>query len=281
MECIPCIIRQTIEVTHLLDLDTKKKKEVVREVMKVLHRIPVTDMTPPEATEIVHDVLKSLTQEKDLYKSVKKKFNEEALGLYSKMKKLIRQSADPLDTAVRLSIAGNVIDFGAHSTFDVEKTIEEVLTQKFAIDHSDKFREKLERAKNILFIGDNAGEIVFDKLLVEELLPKVEFLTYAVKSEPILNDATLEDAEEVKMTTLTQVIETGSKSPGTFLNLTTPEFKEAYRKADLVIAKGQGNYETMEDLKDKPIFFLFKVKCPYLAEAIGVKKGDIVLFKSQ
>ncbi len=275
LECIPCIIRQSIEVAKMVTTDRTKQKEILLEVMKAIRRIPVTEMTPPEATEAVHEVIKTITGIPDLYAAVKKENNKLALGLYPRMKKIVRSSANPLLAAVRLAIAGNVIDYGVHSGFDVEATIEEVLKKDFAVNHYDRFKSDLKKAKKILYIGDNAGEIVFDKVLIEEF-PKNIKVTYAVKSRPTLNDVMMEDAKSVKMDDVSEVIESGSSCPGTFVHKGTKQFIEAYKKADMVIAKGQGNYETLEDPK-KEIFLLLKAKCPYLAEEMGLKKGDIVL----
>jgi len=275
LACIPCIIRQTIEVADMLKLPQKKKRYLVSEIMDLLKDIDISGMTPPEVTNIAHKRIKELTGTQDLYAKVKKHYNNLALRLYPKLKRLVARASDPFNMAIRLAIAGNVIDYGANSQFDIGSTLEEVVDKEFAVDDSPRFKKVLAKAKEILYIGDNAGEIVFDKLLVEELGKKAK-VTFAVKSAPVLNDAMMEDAIDVSMTSMANVIESGSENAGTELKGTSKEFKKVYKKADFVIAKGQGNLETLED-KKKEIFYLLKFKCSYLAKEYGVRYGDIVL----
>ncbi len=280
-ECIPCVLRQAIQVIDMLKLGKLKRQQILSAVMDELEGIDVLKYTPPGITNVVHDKLKELTGVKDLYKSVKKKYNKFALKLYPKLKKVIAESSDPLNTAVRLAIAGNVIDYGASSSFDLETAIEDVLVANFAVDHFDRFKKVLRKSKEILYVGDNAGEIVFDKLLVEELAkvapacPSGRRVTFAVKSSPILNDALIGDAKEVNMLKVAHAIESGSRDAGTTISEGTGEFKKIYKKADLILAKGQGNLETFGGRKE--IFYLLMVKCPYLARPLHLKKNDIIL----
>jgi len=174
-----------------------------------------------------------------------------------------------------LSIAGNIIDYGALASFDVESKIQEALKMDFAINHYDELVNSLGKAKRILYIGDNSGEIVFDKLLIEQL-PKNIKVTYVVRSEPTLNDVLVEDARLVKMDEVADVIQSGSSCAGTILEKTTQEFKEALNSSDFVIAKGQGNYETIERFK-KQVFILLTAKCPHIARKLEIKKGDIIV----
>ena len=258
----------------LLKIGEAKRRRVLSALMDELEGIDVSKFTPPEITSIAHNKLKELLGVEDYYKSVKKKYNRIALKLYPRLKRLIQKSADPLKTAVRLSIAGNIIDYGASSSFDIEGAIEDVFTKDFVVDHFKRFKKILEKSKAILYVGDNAGEIVFDKLLVEELL-KVAPVTFAVKSAPILNDALIEDAKAVSMFKVARVIESGSTSAGTDYKKTTAEFKKAFKRAGLVLAKGQGNLETLENRRE--IFYLLMVKCPHLAIPLKLKKNDIIL----
>ncbi len=278
-ECKPCIMRQTKEVAEMLKLSKDKRENLLLEIEALLQGIDISNLTPPEITNIAHLKIKELTGTDDLYRSVKKKFNKIALDLYPRLKNMVKGAKDPLNMAIRLSIAGNVIDFGANSKFNIEETIEEVAHKKFAVDDYGRFKRLLEEAKSVLYIGDNAGEIVFDKLFIEELSKKVE-VVFAVKSAPVLNDVLNEDAEEVSMTKVAKVIESGSVHAGTDLKSATLEFMEAYKKADFVIAKGQGNLETLDD-KKKEIFYLLKFKCLYLAKVYKVSYGDIVIASNQ
>jgi len=278
-ECKPCIMRQTREVAEMLKLSKDKKEVLLTEIEALLGGLDISNLNPPEITNIAHLKIKELTGTDDLYRSVKKKFNKIALDLSPGLKEIVKSSKDPLDAAVRLSIAGNVIDFGANSNFNIEETIEEVAHKKFAIDDYPRFKKLLPGAENILYIGDNAGEIVFDKLLIEEL-NKTAKVVFAVKSSPVLNDVLMEDAREVSMTEIAKVIESGSIHAGTDLKIATEEFMRFYKNADFVIAKGQGNLETLDD-RNREIFYLLKFKCLYLAKAYKVGYGDIVLASNQ
>lgn len=270
-------MRQVDEIAErLFRHDDAKKNAIISEAEKILKKMDITSMTPPEATTLVHSAISKLTGIKDLYKDIKKENNEFALSLYPKMEKMIRQSKDKLLTAIRLSIAGNIIDYGAHSTFDINSSIKEALTNDLMINDHLKFKADLAKAKKILIVGDNAGEIVFDKLLAEEIKKLGKEVIFAVKSRPILNDVLMDDAKFVSMTQIAKIIESGSDTAGTILKKTTEEFKVIYSASDIVIAKGQGNLETLED-KDKNIYFLLKCKCEHLARRLKCQKNDIIL----
>ncbi|MFH1683662.1 MAG: ARMT1-like domain-containing protein, partial [Candidatus Margulisiibacteriota bacterium] len=205
--------------------------------------------------------------------------NREALELYPYLKKVVKKAKDPLLMAIRLAIAGNIIDYGALAEFDIRKTVKEVLKKKFAVSDYKRFKKDLKKAKLLLYVGDNAGEIVFDKVLIEELIKHVE-IVFAVKSKPVLNDVLMADAKMVGMDKVVRVIPSGSDHAGTTVSKGTKEFKKLYRKADIVIAKGQGNFETM-DQERQNIYFLLKTKCPCLARAFGLRAGDIILKRSK
>ena len=182
-------------------------------------------------------------------------------------------SEDRLMTAVRLAIAGNVIDFGTDSSFDLTEELETILSQDFAVNHFKKFCEVLKQARNILYLADNAGETVFDRLLIEEMDKPV---IYLVREKPIINDATREDALLSGLDKVSEITSSGCDTPGTILKFCSDEFLETYRSANLIISKGQGNYEALSD-EERPLFFLLKVKCQVVARDLGVKNGSIIL----
>ncbi|MBU0687355.1 MAG: DUF89 family protein [Candidatus Margulisbacteria bacterium] len=275
LECIPCILRQAIQILKSNVKSPRKREQIIKAMLRCLEKIDVFKLTPPEATKFAHDEMKKLVGKEDLYAKEKDESNKEALSLYPRLKRMVQKAKDPLNMALRLSIAGNIIDYGAHSEFCVHSAIESVIDRKFAIDNYQEFTRRLRKAKQILYVGDNAGEIVFDKLLVQELKKYAE-VVFAVKSKPALNDVLMKDAKFVGMDKLCKVIKSGSDNAGTILSQTTKEFKKVYNAADFVIAKGQGNLETLIDNK-KPIFYLLMMKCVFLGEIYGVKKGDIIL----
>ncbi|OGC05491.1 hypothetical protein A3H38_05875 [candidate division WOR-1 bacterium RIFCSPLOWO2_02_FULL_46_20] len=275
LECVSCIIRQTIEILQRVERSEKRRQDILSAVIKKLAKVDIHQMTPPEATKFAHDVIQKMTGIKDLYKKPKLQNNREALALYPYLKSLVAKAADPLLMAIRLAIAGNIIDLGALAEFDVKQTVKDVIKQKFAVSDYQRFKRELKRAKLLLYIGDNVGEIVFDKVLIEELIKQVG-VVFAVKSEPVLNDVLMADARMVGLDKVVKVIKSGSDHAGTTMARGTKEFKRLFKKADMVIAKGQGNYETL-DTEKKNIYFLLKVKCPCLAQANGFSQGDIIL----
>ena len=230
--------------------------------------------TPEIQREILHK-LRSLNGVADPYFEEKQQSNRIACKLYGEWKPKVLVSANPFNLALRLAIAGNIMDYGANQVFDVQKTIEKTLHTDFAIDHSALLQQRIKEAKSILYLGDNAGEIVFDKLFIETIRhPNVIF---AVKDAPVLNDVTVEDAKAVGMYEVAEVISNGYDASSTLLKKCSPDFLDVYRSADLIISKGQGNLEGLINEKDTRIFFLFMVKCEVIAERIGVKKGSLVI----
>jgi uncharacterized protein with ATP-grasp and redox domains len=193
------------------------------------------------------------------------------------MENLVARSDRRVDTALRLSIAGNIIDFGPSRSYDLVETINRVLAQPFAVDDSDTLIARMTRVDRVLILADNAGETVFDRVLIRELpLPAI----YAVKAAPVLNDATVEDARAAGVDQVAQIVSTGSDSPGTILQSCSPEFRAIYDQAGLVLAKGQANYETLSRA-GREVFFLLQTKCPVIARDVGVPVGSIVLKQSR
>ncbi len=275
-ECIPCIARQALDIARMNRLSENKKLKLLRAVLQKLKVANPQKISPPELTKEVHQIIKKVLGKKDLYALAKKRENALALRLLPWSAKEIARSKDKLLAAVRLAIAGNIIDYGTASFFDLEGSLRELEHKKFAINAYPAFRKALKKPQHILYVGDNAGEIAFDTLLAQQLLHLGHKVTFAVKSDFVLNDATLADAVVVGMTKLVPVIESGSTTAGTLLREATPAFKKLFRDADIIIAKGQGNFETLP-LSDKRIFFLLKMKCVYLGKMVGTQLGDILL----
>lgn len=212
----------------------------------------------------------------DPFSEEKEESNQVALELYSQWKPRVIKSADPFHLALRLAIAGNIMDYGASTSFDIHKTIDRVVSSKFAIDQSELLRAKLQNASKVLYLGDNAGEIVFDKLFIEVI--KHENIKFVVKGAPVLNDVTINDAAQVGMHSAANVISNGYDAPSTILSCCSSEFLQEYNSADIIISKGQGNLEGLLSENDPRIFFLLMIKCDLIAETLGVKKGDFVVY---
>jgi uncharacterized protein with ATP-grasp and redox domains len=276
-DCVPCFVRQALDAARMATDNEEVQEKILRETMRVGAGLSFSQ-TPPEMGREVHVLVRNLTGNADPYINVKREFNGKALALLPEMKKHMRQARDRLDVAARLAIAGNIIDFGvtAHvGDFSLEKIIEDSLARAYAVGHLEELRQALAGAKKILYLADNAGEIVFDQLLLEEI--GFGRVTAAVKGEPIINDATMADAEETGLTKLVRVIDNGADYPGTVLRKCSASFQQEFAAADLVIAKGQGNYETLSEEKSRRIFFLLKAKCPSIARDLGCEIGGIVI----
>jgi uncharacterized protein with ATP-grasp and redox domains len=208
---------------------------------------------PPQVAQQIHRQVRRLSDNSDPYLPGKLEATQKALDLYPELKKRVAQSPEPLETAVRIAIAGNIIDLGVSEHYDLEAALERVLHQAFAINDFESFQSALTQSKStILYLGDNAGETVFDRVLIETLDHPV---TYAVKAAPILNDATREDAISAGLDQIMEIIDNGSDAPGTLLDDCSSTFRERFEKADLIIAKGQGNYESLSG-HPAPVFFL-------------------------
>ena len=272
LDCYPCFLRQALEAARQLGADEWKQKIVLERVLELLRGIELSS-TPPQIGDQVHRLVREELGSSDPYRAFKESATREALALLPRLRKAVRESNDALDTAVRLSIAGNIIDAGIHCSYDLWPTVERVLSQPFAVEDLDVLRERLAGVPFVLYLADNAGETVFDRLLVAALgVPVV----YAVKGAPILNDATLEDARMAGVDREAQLLSTGSDAPGTILERCSERFRKVFADAQLVIAKGQGNYETLS-ARGAKVFFLLQAKCPVIAQDLGVPVGSIVL----
>jgi uncharacterized protein with ATP-grasp and redox domains len=272
LDCYPCFLRQALEAARWLRADEAAQKVLVDRVLDQLGEIELAS-TPPQIGDRVHRLVRETLGDGDPYRAFKREATRHALALLPRLEALVAESADPLETAIRLSIAGNIIDAGVSQRYDLWKTVERVLAQPFAIGELAGLRSALAGAASVLYLADNAGETVFDRLLVPLLGRPV---VYAVKGGPILNDATLEDARSAGLEPAAQLLSTGSDAPGTVLERCSEEFREAYRQSELVIAKGQANYETLSEEGPK-VFFLLQAKCPIVARDLGVEVGSIVL----
>lgn len=272
LECLPCFLYQALRAAKIAMDDEVMIRKVLDEIGMMIREIPL-ESTPPETGRIIYRRIKEITGNPDPYLQIKRESNEQALLLYPQLKKRVENSDDRLLTAIKISIAGNIIDYGVNRRLDLIKDVEETLDRDFAICDYMTFRERLNEAREILYIGDNAGECVFDRLLIEELKKPV---TYVVRGAPVINDATCEDAVQSGINRVARILSSGTDAPGTVLSTCSEEFKEIYGNSSFIISKGQGNYEALSS-ENRPILFLLRAKCRVIAERIGINEGDIVL----
>jgi len=280
LDCFPCMLRQALEAARMAEADAGQQRAVLNRVMELLAVVP-GDSTPAETGYHVHRIVREMTGVKDPYKLVKEEATRNALPLVPRLREIVAQADDLLEQAVRIAIAGNIIDFAPGTVmnpskdmqFTLEATLERVLHQPFAINDLEALRRALSKAQRVLYLADNAGETVFDRVLIEILEQPV---IYAVKGGPTLNDATQEDAVAAGLGEVAEIVSTGSDAPGTVLESCSPAFRQLYDQAELIIAKGQANHEALDE-GDRRLFFLLQVKCPVLGREVGAEVGSIIL----
>ncbi|MFA7084149.1 MAG: ARMT1-like domain-containing protein [Arcobacteraceae bacterium] len=277
-DCVECIVGQINKAIVHLKLDEETAKTIQEEVLKKSKSFSF-EHTPPYVAREVYEYLALQTNCSDPLERIKQESIENALEFVPFIEKKIRQEEDKLFTAIKASVAGNVIDFGAKEQFCLEEEINKVFHTNFAIDHYSKLLKQLENKKSVLILADNAGENVFDKILIKiikRLYPN-KHITYATRGKPIINDITTKEAIQIGIDKFATVMSTGVDTPGLELSRANTSFRSIFEKAELIISKGMGNFECLEASKDKRIFFLFKVKCNVVANAIGKEIGDIIL----
>jgi damage-control phosphatase, subfamily I len=274
LDCTICVLRQALDAVRNAQAEEEQQAAIMKKVLLMLAETPITHK-PPEISELGQQILRIELNNPDPYAALKQISTEEALALLPWLQEIIQESPDSLETTLRLSAAGNIIDFGAAHEFDLHTTIQQVLTADFAIYDLQAIKQALANARTVLFLADNAGETVFDKLLIEQIHIPV---FYAVKSSPVLNDATRADAISAGVDQVATIIETGNAIPGASLEICTPEFYRLFQTADLIISKGQGNYEMLSE-NSGPIFFLLKAKCALIARDLQVPLGSFILKK--
>ena len=286
LDCIPCFYRQALDAARIAGTDEIKQKQIVDKISQLIPDFPL-EASPPEMGREIYSLIGKISGVRDPFKEIKKNSNKFALKLYPELKQEINNSEDRLLAAVKLSIIGNIIDYGAKNSLDVTEEIDYIFQGNFKTDNKNsptifkykQFKEALNKVDTIIYLADNAGEVVFDRLLIEELVEELgKQVIYVVRGKPIINDALIEDAIFCGINKVAKVISSGSDAPGTILKYCSPEFMEIYQDAELIISKGQGNYESLSE-EDKSIFFLFKAKCPVIAEDVGCKVGDMVLVR--
>lgn len=277
MDCLPCFVKQTVIALTEYGCDESTRQAVFRNVLTLMQD---TDMSKPPAftTTLIHRAIRKGI-DGDPFNKIKRQYNSIALTLYPKLRELVNSSSDPVKTASRLAIAGNIIDFGIFTNIDIEKSIDQSLKSEIAVDDYAAFTQELSSAREILYLLDNAGEIVFDRLLIEELRRSGKKVTAVVKGSAVLNDVTQEDAVQVGLDTVCKVIDNGSDAIGTILPWTSSEFQNEFEKAELIISKGQGNFETLFGTA-KRSFFLFQSKCDVVSRELGLPVCSMLLRKS-
>ncbi len=286
-ECVTCLFNQVIHSQHLFGLTDDQTREIMNTFARELPLFPLPESPPVLVTVIQHE-LESLLGTDDPYRPLKEKSSQRILDHIDEIREVIEHSGDPLKSAVLLAIGGNAIDYGVFGPeVDVEKVIRDALSSMESADaalHSmqyDEWFEHLKSSSNIFYLADNAGEIVFDRLLIETIRRYFPWITVSlgVRNRPILNDVTRRDAVFAGIDQVAQIIESEADSAGVLVGKSGEVFRNTFLTADMIISKGQANYETLDE-QEGPIFFFLKVKCPVVAERTGKVQGTYLLMKA-
>ncbi len=270
--CIPCIMNLMESTLNKTNMDNLSRQMLLDKFELDWTK---TDMSlPPARTAgLIYQKLLQETDQDDLFKEHKKSSIQEALKLYPSLKKLVEQAQDPLDIAIRISALGNILDAGNPNSYNIDEEIARLFDDRIWGESLEIFRNKLSGTDSLLFLADNAGEAVFDKVLIEAIdVPVI----YAVKSAPAFDDALLADSKQAGIDKVAQLIESGTPYPGTYIPSCSPEFQDLFQISPLVLAKGQANFETLND-NNRDIFFLLKVKCDVISKEIEYPVGSLVL----
>lgn len=281
LDCMECNVKQLIKVSNFVKASSELQEIAAKRMFKLLSEISF-DKTNPEIMGETWKIMLDVFQIENPYKDIKTFYNTLLLESYDDIKKIIQESDNLFMTSLKIAVIGNIIDFGARHKFKKEEILERIKDYKemsFSKDDSEKLYKSILSAKTIFYIGDNCGEIVLDKLFIETIhsINKEAHVYFGVRGGPILNDVTMDDFEQVVMDEMATYISSGNAVPGTVLKDSSEEFRQLFHKADVVIAKGQGNFESLSSEKRKDLYLLFMAKCNYVANLVGVDVMEFVL----
>jgi len=272
LDCIPCFFRQALQAARIATGDERLIKQILDDVGTLVKDIPL-HQTPPETATLIYDTIRRRTGVEDPYAAAKRQDTRRARELYPSARRFVEESDEPLLAAVKIATVANAIDLGALEQVDVDAVLQDARTAEFAVFDFGAFRTCLETADQVLYLGDNAGESVFDRLLIEQLGKPV---TFVVRERAVINDVIFDDAVAAGLDRVAEIVSSGCGASGLVPAACTPAFRERLASARMIISKGQGNYETLSS-EQLPIFFLLKAKCRVIADDLGVKQGDLIL----
>ena len=280
-QCYVCIYNQIFNLIKRMNLDLFLAGEIMREGAGILSRYKM-NVTPPEIAAEIYSFVYKKAGVYDPFKDAKKESIKKALIFKPKLKEYVKSSKDPLFAAVKVAVAGNVIDLGINKSFDLEEELKLLENMEFKINYFEDFKKRVKESKTICYLADNAGENIFDEILIETVkeIKDVEVF-YVVRGKPIINDVTKEDLKGLEIEKLAKIIDSGVDTPGFFLQRATKESKEILYNSDMVISKGMGNFEVLFEEVNREVFFLFKVKCEVVGSKVGCDVGDYVLLKGE
>ena len=278
--CLDCIYNQANRVCELLDIQGELKNSILQSSQEMVKNMSFS-LTPPQNATPMYEMISQKLYKEDIYKEIKIASIQHALEFSDYCQELIHSSQAKLHIATKVAIIGNVIDLASTHMFDLKEEVEKVVTNEFAIDDFEKLQQDMQTAKNIVYLADNAGEDVFDKLYIKtikELFPNIA-IYYFVRGNPIINDLTVDDLELSKIGDVATIVNSGAPTPGIVRSALKDEPKTLFESADIIISKGMGNYECLSQESELAIYFLLKVKCDVVADILNQNVGDIVCKK--
>ena len=267
LECLPCFLKQATMIAHRTGASKATEERMVRTTLQLLSEVDY-QIPPPRIAQQLYPLLCGVVGVSDPYGDIKREYDELAMAFADQLVPQVLSSPRPLRALIKIALAGNVIDFGVGDTFDLEATIEHMLRTEPDVDEIDRFEQRLADAQRVLYLADNAGELAFDRLVIEHGIGASR-VTLAVRGGPIINDVTRENAIRVGLSELVPVIDPGIAVPGIALEQSNEAFVRAFEQADLIVSKGQGNFETLEGLRDPRVFYVFMIKCQTVARLTG------------
>jgi uncharacterized protein with ATP-grasp and redox domains len=275
--CLVCLLEQSLRVCNTVGANEEQTKKVLQETCKILSKAQF-DQTPPALAAKIYPKISEILSKEDLYFEKKIESVNLAFGLLKKALDILKNSDNPVVDALKIAAIGNVIDFATQKSFGLAEEFEAVFSKRFAIDEREEFKEKLKKAKNVVVIGDNTGEHIFDKLMMETFWDFNDNLNlfYFVRGKPIINDVATEEAKSIDIDKVATIIDSGVDTPGFVYEKASLEAKEIFDKSDLILSKGMGNFECMEGRNDERVYFLFKIKCLAVAERAGKRVGELI-----
>lgn len=281
-ECFACFFKQAHRLMNYLNLSRKKQIDILKKVGNFLINIEDFSKSPAFYSSFMYDIVYKEANVIDPYKTIKKKYNKRILGIYSTLKNIVETSNDPIHTALKLSAVGNSMDLGVDTSVNISKYLKNIKDVKFAIDDYTIFKRMLKQSKKIMLLADNTGEIILDKLLLETINKNGKYeIIVGVRGKPIINDVTIQDAKDVEFQDAVKIISNGNEMVGTILEQCSKEFMSYFNSSDIIISKGQANFESLNTVKKHNIFFLFKSKCNPVSKYLNVPLDSLIFYRAR
>ena len=279
IECFRCNVRQAQEAAGVVRSERDFLWQVSQKICSIYAQAS-PEWTPAYMTSLAHKIAREMTGVDDIYYQHKRHYNRLAMKLYPELKNFVGEGNGALERAVRVAIVGNIIDLGVYREIQSFQILDQLYNVRWGLYDFSAFEQDVQGARTLIYVGDNAGEIVFDKILLEELKKiGVQEIFFVVKGGPISNDVLVEDFQEVGLGDFAQALTTGKDECGIVPEDGPSELQEVWKRADVIISKGQGNFESLSGRREK-IYFLLKAKCVPVARELGVEQGAIILKKN-